>query len=116
MILIIDGDPAMRRMLAHELEAAGRTAIETWTIHDALRLAATNPVSAVIIGPSLGDEGAADLCRSLRGLTRVPIVAIGADSNDETRKTLLDAGATYCVTGQHAEVNATRMILGRLQR
>jgi two-component system KDP operon response regulator KdpE len=96
--LVIDDDPQIVRALVINLEAR---AYEADAAHDgatALRLAAARRPDVVVLDLGLPDMDGVEVIRGLRGLTRVPILALSARRSSEEKARALDAGADDFVT------------------
>lgn len=82
-VLVIDDDPALRRMLDRSLSDAGyavQTAIEAQSALDAI---ATNPPDLILLDLMLPGIDGFDLCQQLREWTNVPIIMLTARASEQ---------------------------------
>jgi two-component system, OmpR family, KDP operon response regulator KdpE len=118
-ILVVDAEPAARRLLRAlllqsgyqvELAASGAEAAE--------RLVLTAP-AAILLDPSLPDGSGLELCQQLREWNDLPLIVVSADSAEASQVAALDVGADDYVTKPfgHEELLARlRAVLRRAPR
>lgn len=97
-ILVIDDEPQLRRAVRHALETEGYRVTEAATARAGLDAAAAAKPDAVVLDLGLPDANGAEVCRDLRGWTKVPILVLSARHADSEKVALLDAGADDYVT------------------
>ncbi len=113
-ILIIDSISTNRIVLKVKLSAAFYHVLQAGSIAEGLEIIGTQKPDLVISAMKLPDGSVNDLCRQLRGnrhATMVPVLAIGCDTNEESRLEALQAGATEVM---HRPLNET-LLLGRVR-
>ena len=96
-ILIIDDDPAIRRLLRNTLERAGHAVVEAMNGREALTQAAAEHPGAVLLDLGLPDRDGLSLIPLLRADDRVLLVVSARDATDE-KVAALDLGADDYVT------------------
>jgi sigma-B regulation protein RsbU (phosphoserine phosphatase) len=86
LILIVDDDRLIIRILKAILTGAGLRTIEANTLADAARTAAEHQISLVLLDMHLPDGDSLDFCRALSAASDLPVLFISGD-NDLTSKT-----------------------------
>lgn len=92
-VLVVEDDPAMRRLIARLLQDNGfratgaRNGAEIWDILARL------PIDLVLLDIMLPGPGGMDLCRILRGRSNVPIIIVTARGAETDRVLGLELGA-----------------------
>jgi len=92
-ILLIEDDPAIRRFVRRELEAAGHQVFECDTLQRGLTDAATRKPDLVVLDLGLPDGDGVDFIRELRGWTTLPVIVLSARVDETDKIDALDAGA-----------------------
>lgn len=93
LILIADGQADVRQEACQFLEQSGfraqgaASAPDIWTALDNL------PIGAVVLDAALRGPDGLDLCRDVRERSDVPIILVGANSNEVDRVVGLELGA-----------------------
>ena len=100
VILIVDDEPAIRRLLRTSLTAEGFRTMEADTGSVCLALLrAGNPApDLVVLDLGLPDIDGLDVVRSVRGFSTVPIVVLSAREDERGKVLALDLGADDYVT------------------
>lgn len=96
-ILAVDDSPSMRRMVAHVLRTGGYQVVEAEDGEDALRIARSQRVDAVLTDQNMpGMDGIALVkrLRALDGYARTPILLLTTESSAEMKRQGREAGAT----------------------
>ena len=96
-ILAVDDSSSMRRMVAHVLTSGGYTVLEAGDGVEALELARTRSVDAVLTDhnmPNMDGIALVKRLRSLEGYQSTPIMLLTTESSPELKKRARDAGAT----------------------
>ena len=96
VILAVDDSNTMRQMVAHVLRSAGYEVLEAPDGEQALALARTREVDAVLTDHNLPGIDGLTLVRALRRLpahATTPIVVLTTETSDELRRAGRDAGA-----------------------
>lgn len=97
-VLVVDDDPAIRRLLRTTLSAFGHAVFEVQTGRDGIQAAAIRKPDAVILDLGLPDIDGVEATRLLRELTRLPIIILSVCDRESTKIAALDAGADDYLT------------------
>jgi len=97
-VLVVDDDPALRRVLSLGLGARGHTVLGAPDGRRALAMAATTAIDVVVLDLGLPDLDGIDVCRRLRADGDLPIVVLSADAAEGRKVAALDGGADDYVT------------------
>ncbi len=94
MILIVDDEPQIRKLLTTGLTGYGHEVITAATGQDALIQVAQRKPDLVVLDINLGSvPDGLEVCRRLREWSRVPIIILSARGDESTKVQALDAGA-----------------------
>jgi two-component system, OmpR family, KDP operon response regulator KdpE len=97
-ILVVDDEPQITRVLRRGLMTHGYEVLVAPDGMAALRIFADAPPDLVVTDLSMPNMGGLDLCRSLRALSRLPIIVLTVRGEERTKVEALDAGADDYVT------------------
>ena len=97
-VLVVDDDPAIRRLLRTALSASGHAVFEEQTGRGALQAATIRKPDAVILDLSLPDMDGVEVTRMLREWTRLPIIILSVCDRESVKIAALDAGADDYLT------------------
>jgi two-component system KDP operon response regulator KdpE len=97
LVLIVEDDPSMARIVAASLGAHGYTVRIARTGAEALEESAERP-AVVILDLGLPDLDGVEVCRVMRQTSVVPIIVISADGAEDRKIGALDEGADDYVT------------------
>lgn len=108
MILVVEDNPAIARLLEVQLRDAGWHPILAATGLDALRVWADYHFKLVLLDVMLPDLSGWDVCLSLRAESDVPIIMLTAKSSDQDVVQGLNLGADdyLCKPFTHAQLMA----------
>ena len=99
MVLVVDDEPQIRRLLATGLAGYGHEVIEAANGTEALTLVAPRRPALVVLDINLGREpDGLEVCRRLREWSRVPIIMLSVREDEMTKVKALDAGADDYLT------------------
>lgn len=98
LILIVDDELQIRRLLNGTLTRAGYETIEAKTGREALELAASTHLDAILLDLGLPDRDGLELVPLLKRQTKVPIVVVSAREATDDKVAALDLGADDYVT------------------
>jgi two-component system, OmpR family, KDP operon response regulator KdpE len=98
LILIVDDEPQIRRLLAVTLEANGYEVLSAVTGKEGLVLAAQHRPSLMILDIGLPDLSGKDVLSRLREWSNVPVIVLSVLSDEKGKVAALDAGADDYVT------------------
>jgi len=97
-VLVVDDEPAIRRLLRVALSAHGYTVFEADNGQAALSSAVSDHPDLVILDLGLPDLDGIEVTRLLREWTHIPIVILSVRGQESEKVTALDAGADDYVT------------------
>ena len=99
IILVVDDEPQIRKLLDTGLSGYGHDVITAATGEQALTLVAQRKPDLVVLDIHLGGEpDGLELCRRLREWSRVPIIMLSVRGDEATKVRALDAGADDYLT------------------
>jgi two-component system KDP operon response regulator KdpE len=98
LILLVEDEPAMRRLLRASLTSHGFRLIEATNAREGMALATSHNPEIILLDLGLPDGDGIDLTRNLRDWSRVPIIVISARGREADKVLALDAGADDYVT------------------
>ena len=93
LILIVEDDPPIRRLLHSSLSDQDYRLLEAETGRQAIRFATQQPPDLVILDLGLPDIDGQEVLKQLREWLRVPIIILSARDQDQQKIMALDAGA-----------------------
>lgn len=97
-VLVVDDDPAIRRLLRTSLSANGYTVFEEDTGYGALGAVTTHKPDVAILDLDLPDIDGVDVTHALREWTRLPIIILSVHDREKDKIAALDAGADDYLT------------------
>ena len=98
LILVVDDEPAITRVLSAALDARGYRVTTAGTGHQAIDAATRESPAAVILDLGLPDVDGVEVCRRIRTWSDVPIIVLTADDTEHRKVEALDDGADDYVT------------------
>ncbi len=98
LVLVVDDEPAIARVLTAALDARGYGVISAGTGHDAIDAVTRRTPAAVILDLGLPDLDGVEVCRRIRAWSEVPIIVLTADDTEHRKVVALDDGADDYVT------------------
>ena len=99
MILVVDDEPQIRKLLATGLGGYGHEVITAADGEAAITLVAQRRPDLVVLDVKLGREpDGLEVCRRLREWSRVPIIILSVKDDESTKVRALDAGADDYLT------------------
>jgi len=96
-LLVVDDEPAIRRLLGASLTRAGYRVVEAGTAREALAALAIDKPEAVLLDLGLPDRDGLELIALMKGAGAAVLVVSARDATDE-KVTALDLGADDYVT------------------
>lgn len=97
-ILVIEDDPAIRKVLAIALESADYKVVECDNGREGMRLAASVNPELIILDLGLPDIDGKEVIAEIRKWSRVPIIICSVRTADREIITALDAGSDDYIT------------------
>lgn len=98
IILVIDDELQIRRMLRLSLESHGYVIVEAVTAADGLASAAARHPDLIILDLGLPDKDGLVMLKELREWNNTPVIVLSVRNTDEDKINLLDAGANDYLT------------------
>ena len=92
-ILIIDDEPAIRKLLQIALESNGYKVIQAETGADGLVMAANHPPELILLDIGLPDRNGHEILKELKGWYNKPIIILSVQNNEDDIVRALDNGA-----------------------
>ena len=93
VILIIDDEPQIRKLLVITLQSNGFRVVETETAKQGMAMAASKPPDLILLDLGLPDENGQEVLKQLREWYANPIIILSVQDNEEDIVTALDQGA-----------------------
>jgi two-component system KDP operon response regulator KdpE len=97
-ILVIDDEPAIRRLLRSTLGVQDFTVLEAAGVAEALELLGREKVDLIILDLGLPDGDGFEVIQKLRPDSQVPIIVLSSRDDERGKVQALDAGADDYVT------------------
>lgn len=98
LVLVVDDEPQMRRLLTLTLEAAGYRTLVAEKGQEALVLLVQQRPALVLLDLGLPDVGGLEVLRRLREWSAVPVVILSVQDAESDKVSALDHGADDYVT------------------
>lgn len=98
LILIVDDEPQIRRLLTISLEANGYRVVSAVTGQEGLVLAAQHRPALIILDIGLPDLSGQEVLRRLREWSNAPVIILSVQDDEKGKVAALDAGADDYVT------------------
>jgi two-component system KDP operon response regulator KdpE len=98
LVLVIDDDGAIRRLLAALYEIAGFRVVEAGTARKGLELAALHQPDLVVLDLGLPDSDGGTVVGRLREWSRTPVIVLSGRTEEHEKVRLLELGADDYVT------------------
>jgi two-component system KDP operon response regulator KdpE len=93
MVLIVDDEPQMRKLLHITLASNGYESVEASTAREAVNTAANHPPDLILLDLGLPDENGHSVLKHLREWYTGPILILSVQSSEEDIVMALDNGA-----------------------
>lgn len=98
VILIVDDEPQLLRALKASLPAAGYEVVTAQDGEEALEKIKHEIPDLIILDLVMPGISGLDVCKQVRTFSAVPIIVLSAKGGDQSKVTILDAGADDYVT------------------
>ncbi len=92
-VLIIDGQPKIRRFLRSGFELSGYSVLEAENAAEGLRTATFNKPDLILLEPILSDLSGAEVLEHVRSWSNVPIIIVSVVSDEHQKVRFLQGGA-----------------------
>jgi two-component system KDP operon response regulator KdpE len=116
VVLVVDDEPQIRRVVRNALGTDSARVIEAATGRDAIDLAAAERPSIVILDLGLPDVSGLEVCREIRSWSLAPIIVLSARHSDQEKVALLDAGADDYITKPFSPSELQARVRAQLRR
>jgi len=119
LILVVDDEPQIRRVVRNALEGEGVRVIEAAGGREGIDRAAAELPELIVLDLGLPDVAGASVCAEVRRWSTAPILVLSARHSEHEKVALLDAGADDYLTKPFstAELQArVRALLRRARR
>ncbi len=97
-VLVVDDEPAIRRLLRTSLTALGCTVFEAADGREALRAVAAHRPDVLVLDLGLPDMDGSEVLRRLRSWSSIPVIVLSVRDEEPTKVAALDAGADDYLT------------------
>ena len=97
-ILVVDDEPAIRRLLRNTLQVHDYAVLEATSVAETLALLGREKIDVVILDLGLPDGDGLDVIRKLRPQSTTPILVLSSRDDERGKVAALDAGADDYVT------------------
>jgi two-component system KDP operon response regulator KdpE len=97
-ILVVDDEPAIRRLLRNTLLVHDYTVTEAAGVAEALELLERSKPDVMILDLGLPDGDGLDVLRQVRGVSQLPVIVLSSRGDERGKVQALDAGADDYVT------------------
>lgn len=98
VVLVIDDEPQIRRLLRVTLEANGYAVFDAATGHDGIVQAAECRPAIILLDLGLPDTEGVEVLKRIREWSRVPVIILSVRDRENDKVAALDAGADDFVT------------------
>jgi len=98
LILIIDDEPQIRRLLRVTLETGGCRVIDAATGMEGIAQTAQRRPEVILLDLGLPDVGGLEVLKRLREWTQIPVIVLSVQDREDEKIAALDAGADDYVT------------------
>ena len=116
VVLVIDDEPQIRRVVRNAMEASIARVIEAGTARNGIDIAAAERPSLIILDLGLPDMEGADVCRAIRSWSAVPIIVLSARGSVQEKAALLDAGADDYIAKPFSTIELQARVRAQLRR
>jgi two-component system KDP operon response regulator KdpE len=116
VVLIIDDEPQIRRVVRNALSEIAARVVEASTGREGIDLAAAQRPNLIILDLGLPDVDGLTVCREVRQWSTAPILVLSARHSDREKVALLDAGADDYITKPFSPSELQARIRAQLRR
>ena len=116
VVLVIDDEPQIRRVVRNAMEAGIARVVEASTGRAGIDVAAAERPSLIILDLGLPDMEGADACRAIRSWSAVPIIVLSARGSVQEKAALLDAGADDYIAKPFNTIELQARVRAQLRR
>jgi two-component system KDP operon response regulator KdpE len=116
IILVVDDEPPIRRVVRNAVEPTLGSVIEAETGAQGMDLAASERPQLIILDLGLPDMAGDAVCREIRSWSAAPIIVLSARQSPQEQASLLDAGADDYITMPFSTIELQARIRAALRR
>jgi two-component system KDP operon response regulator KdpE len=116
VVLVVDDEPQIRRVVRNVLAADEVRVLEAATGQQAIDLAAAERPALIVLDLGLPDIPGIDVCREIRSWSSAPIIVLSARHSDQEKVALLDAGADDYITKPFSPSELQARVRAQLRR
>jgi len=116
LILVVDDEPQIRRVLRTLLSAGGYTMMEARRAEEAIEKIRQEPPDLVILDINMPGIGGLEGCREIREASDVPIIMLSVRGSERDKVRALDAGADDYVVKPFSSEELLARIRANLRR
>ena len=116
LILVIDDEPQIRRVVRNALEGEEARVIEAASGREGIDRAAAELPDLIVLDLGLPDVAGASVCAEVRRWSSAPIVVLSARHSEQEKVALLDAGADDYVTKPFSTAELQARVRAQLRR
>ena len=116
LILVIDDEPQIRRVVRHAIESGIGRVVEASTGRSGIDAAAAERPALVILDLALPDMDGVQVCHAIRSWSAMPIIVLSARGSAQEKAALLDAGADDYVAKPFDTIELQARLRAQLRR
>jgi two-component system KDP operon response regulator KdpE len=116
VVLVIDDEPQIRRVVRNAVEPAMGAVLEAGTGREGIDIAAAERPQLVVLDLGLPDMDGAAVCREIRSWSSAPIIVLSARHSPQEKAALLDSGADDYITKPFSTVELQARLRAALRR
>lgn len=116
IILVVDDEPQIRRVMRTALSAEGYTVVEARTGEEALEQFRSERADLVLLDMNMAGLGGLETCREIRKSSEIPIIMLTVRNTEKDKVMALDAGADDYVVKPFAAQELLARIRAALRR
>lgn len=116
VVLVIDDEPQIRRVVRNAMEAGIARVIEASTGRAGIDVAAAERPSLIILDLGLPDMEGAEVCHAIRSWSAVPIIVLSARGSVQEKAALLDVGADDYIAKPFSTIELQARVRAQLRR
>jgi two-component system KDP operon response regulator KdpE len=116
VVLVIDDEPQIRRVVRNAVEPGMGTVLEAGTGREGIDIAAAERPQLVVLDLGLPDMDGIAVCREIRSWSSAPIIVLSARHSPQEKAALLDAGADDYITNPFSTVELQARLRAALRR
>lgn len=116
VILVVDDEPQIRRVMRTTVSAAGYTIVEANTGEEALEQIRNERLDLILLDMNMPGLGGLETCREIRRTSDIPIIMLTVRNTERDKVMALDAGADDYVVKPFATQELLARIRAALRR